>query len=180
MKSWITDSGGMLGVNDMQCIQAKKFSKGWYNTKRREISALWEQRQDVHKGCVVPMSELRAQVAEAVKARRMRKAKTRTNQKYLKMSRNSLRIFWSRSEDTSLEHPLQGLQSIQRNATKKSQIASRTRLLKTWPDSTGNAPRNAKKKGSARKTRRTQRRKESHTSTGSGIQIRKLIDLEWS
>ena len=45
MKSWITGSEGVLGVND---IRAKKFSKGWYNTKRRETSALREQRQDVH------------------------------------------------------------------------------------------------------------------------------------
>jgi hypothetical protein len=39
------------------------------------------------------MSELRAQVVEAVKARRMPKAKTRTNQKYLKMSRKQLENF---------------------------------------------------------------------------------------
>jgi hypothetical protein len=39
------------------------------------------------------MSELQAQVAEAVKARRLRKVKTRTNQKYLKMSRKQLDNF---------------------------------------------------------------------------------------
>ena len=39
------------------------------------------------------MTELRAQVAEAVKAKRTRKAKTRTNQEYLKMSRKQLENF---------------------------------------------------------------------------------------
>jgi hypothetical protein len=58
MKSWITDN------------------EGWYN--RRENSA--------KDGTTTsPMSELRAQAAEAVKARRVRKAKTRTNQKYLNL-----------------------------------------------------------------------------------------------
>jgi hypothetical protein len=59
-------------------------------TPRREMLALWEQQQDVHKGFVVPMSELRAQVTEAVKARRMRKAKTRANQKSSKQLENCL------------------------------------------------------------------------------------------
>ena len=116
MKSWITDSEGMLGVNEKQ---AKKFSKGWYNIRRWETSALWEQH--VHKGCVVPTSELRAQVAEAVKARRMRKAKTRTNQKYLKMSRKQLENFLEQERRHNLEHPSQDLQSVQRKATKKRQ-----------------------------------------------------------
>jgi hypothetical protein len=79
----------MLGVNEKQ---AKKSAKNGI-TSRRETSALWEQRHDVHKGCVVPASELRAQVAEAVKARRMRKAETRTNHNYLKMSRKQLENF---------------------------------------------------------------------------------------
>jgi hypothetical protein len=57
MKSWITDSEGMLGVNEKQ---AKKISQEWYNIKRRETSALWA----IHKGCVVPMNELRAHVAD--------------------------------------------------------------------------------------------------------------------
>ena len=52
------------------------------------------QRQDIHKGCVlVPTNELRAQVAQAVEARRMRKANTRTNQEFLKMSRKQLENF---------------------------------------------------------------------------------------
>jgi hypothetical protein len=36
-----------------------------------------------------------------------------------------------RNEDASLEHPSQGLQSVQRKATKKRQIANGERLLKT-------------------------------------------------
>ena len=36
------------------------------------------------------MSELRAQAAEAVKARRMRQAKTRTSSRYARMSRRQL------------------------------------------------------------------------------------------
>jgi len=39
------------------------------------------------------MTKLREQVAEAVQAKRARKAKTRTNQKYLKMSRKQLENF---------------------------------------------------------------------------------------
>jgi hypothetical protein len=57
---------------------------------------------------------LRAQVAEAVRARRIRKVKTRTNQKYTrKCPENSSITFWSRREDPSLEPPLPlpGLQS---------------------------------------------------------------------
>jgi hypothetical protein len=41
MKSWITDSEGILGVSEEQ---AEKFSKEWYNLKRPETSALWAQR----------------------------------------------------------------------------------------------------------------------------------------
>ena len=125
------------------------------------------------------MSELRAQVAEAVKARRIRKAKTRTNQKYLKCPRTSLRIFWSRNEDTSLEHPALGLQSVrQRKATKKKQIANGKRLLRTWPDSTGNAPKNAKnKRRSARKLEESTRGRGAYTSTSWNIN-QKLTDLE--
>ena len=65
MKSWITDSKGMLGVSEKQ---AEKFSKGWYNTKRQETSALWAQRQDIFKGDRTSMVQLREQVAEALKA----------------------------------------------------------------------------------------------------------------
>ena len=39
------------------------------------------------------MSKLREQAAEAVQAKRARKAKTRTNQKYFKMSRKQLENF---------------------------------------------------------------------------------------
>ena len=47
MKSWITNSEELLGVSEKQ---AEKFSKEWYNIERQETSALWEQRQDIHKG----------------------------------------------------------------------------------------------------------------------------------
>ena len=50
VKSWITDWG--------ERETGGTISKEWYNIKRRKTSALWEQQQDVHKGCVVPMSEL--------------------------------------------------------------------------------------------------------------------------
>jgi hypothetical protein len=69
----------MLGVSEKQ---AENVSKEWYNLKA--------QRQDIRKGCEISMSKLREQVAEAVQAKRARKAKTRTNQKYLKMSRKQL------------------------------------------------------------------------------------------
>ena len=95
MKSWITDSEEMLGVSEKQ---AEKFSRGWYNIKRQETSALWAQRQDIPKGDGISMAQLRKQVAEAVKAKRARKAKTRTNEECLKMSRKQLEhflfIFW--------------------------------------------------------------------------------------
>jgi hypothetical protein len=97
----------------------------------------------IHKGYEISMSELRAQVAEAVEAMRLRKAKTRTNQKYLKMSGNSSRISWSRREDTSLlELPSQDLQLVLREAMKKRQTASGRRLSKTRPDSTGKRSKN--------------------------------------
>ena len=131
-----------------------------------------EQRQDVNKGCVVPMSELLTQVTEAVRARRMRKAKTRTNQKYLKMSRKQLENFLEQERRHNLEHPLQDLQSVQRKATKKRQFANGTRL--TWPGATGSAPRNVKNKGSARKTRRNKWAEEGSTYRQDvGISIRK-------
>ena len=67
MKSWVTDSEGMVGVREKQ---AEKISKEWYNPKRRETSALWgATARYIHKGGEIPMSELRAQVAEAVKDR---------------------------------------------------------------------------------------------------------------
>ena len=94
------------------------------------------------------MSELRAQVAEAVRARRLRKAKTRTNQKYLNVQKQ-LENFLEQGADK-----LGDLQSVQWKATKKRQFANGKRLLKTWPDATGNVPRRHKEQRSARKTRR--------------------------
>jgi hypothetical protein len=88
MKSWIMNSGELLGVSEKQ---AEKFSKEWYNIKRQETSALWEQRQDIHKGDEISMSKLGEQVAEAVQAKRARKGKART--KYLQMSRKQLENF---------------------------------------------------------------------------------------
>ena len=90
MKSWIMNSGELLGVSEKQ---AEKFSEEWCNIKRQETSALWEQRQDIHKGDEISMSKLREQVAEAVQAKRARKGNTRTNQKHLKMSRKQLENF---------------------------------------------------------------------------------------
>ena len=90
MKSWVTNSEELLGVSEKQ---AEKFSKEWYNLTRQETSALWEQRQDIRKGDEISMSKLREQLAEAVQAKRARKVKTRTNQKYLKMSRKQLENF---------------------------------------------------------------------------------------
>jgi hypothetical protein len=46
------------------------------------------------------MRKLREQAAEAVQAKGARKAKTRTNQEYLKMSRNNSRTFWSKRKDS--------------------------------------------------------------------------------
>jgi hypothetical protein len=71
----------LLGVSEKQ---AEKFSKEWYNLKRQETSALWEQQQDIRKGDEISMRKLREQVAEAVQAKRARKVNPRTNQKYLK------------------------------------------------------------------------------------------------
>ena len=48
----VTDSEGLLGVNEKQ---AEKFSKEWYNIKRQETAALWEQRQDIFKEDKVSM-----------------------------------------------------------------------------------------------------------------------------
>jgi hypothetical protein len=90
MKSWITNSEEMLGVSEKQ---AEKFSRGWYDIKRQETSALWEQRQDIRKGEGTSLTQLREKVAAAVKAKRARKAKTRTNEKYLKLSRKQLANF---------------------------------------------------------------------------------------
>jgi hypothetical protein len=58
--------------------------------KRQETSALWAQRQDIRKGEGTSLTQLREKVAAALKAKRARKAKTRTNEKYLKMSRKQL------------------------------------------------------------------------------------------
>jgi hypothetical protein len=64
----------MLGVSEKQ---AEKFSKEWYNLKRQETetSALWAQRQDIRKGYEASMREPREQVADAVQAKRARRAK---------------------------------------------------------------------------------------------------------
>jgi hypothetical protein len=181
MKSWITDSEGMLGAIEKQ---AKHVSKVWYNTtKRRETAALWGQRQDVNKGCVVPMSELWAQVAEAMRARRMRKENNRTNQEYLKMSRNSLRIFWRRSRHKLGASPAD-LQSVQRKATQKGNSQTGKgywKLGQTQQEAFQEAQRT--KEAPEKIEGRKQRRKEPHISTGVGISItinQKLIDLEWS
>jgi hypothetical protein len=90
MKSWITNSEAILGVSEKQ---AEKFSREWYNIKRQETSVLWAQRQDIRKGEGISLTQLREKVAAAVKAKRARKAKTRTNEKYFKMSRKQLENF---------------------------------------------------------------------------------------
>ena len=90
MKTWITDCEELLGVNEKQ---AEKFSKEWYNIKRQETAALWAQRQNIFKTDVISMSQLRDQLAEALKAKRARKSKTRSNERYLKMSRKQIENF---------------------------------------------------------------------------------------
>ena len=50
-------------------------------------------RQDIRKGEGVSLTQLREKVAAAVKAKNARKAKTRTNEKYFKMSRKQLENF---------------------------------------------------------------------------------------
>ena len=89
------------------------------------------------------MSELRAQVAEAVRARRMRKANTRTNQKYLKMSRTTWSIHYKICDE-------------------EKAIRKREKEIKTWPRNRKRSKRRKKNKGSTRKTRRKQQRKEPH------------------
>ena len=60
----------------------------------RNVGSVWVQRQDIFKDIFkedkFSMVQLREQWAEALKAKRARKAKTRTNEKYLKMSRKQL------------------------------------------------------------------------------------------
>jgi hypothetical protein len=75
MKSCVTNSEELLGVSEKQ---AEKFSKEWYDLRRQETSALWEQRQDICKGDEISMSKLREQVAEAVQAKRARKSRGRS------------------------------------------------------------------------------------------------------
>jgi hypothetical protein len=73
-------------MNGLVCARYRRTCSAKNGTIPRDM--IRAQRQGIHKGGKVPMNELRAQVAEAVKAkRRMRKATTRTNQAYLKMSR---------------------------------------------------------------------------------------------
>ena len=77
MKSWITDSERETGEKIQQIM---------VNT----AALWWSSGKMSTTGVLFPMSEPRTQVTEAARARRMRKAKTRTNQKYLKMSRKQL------------------------------------------------------------------------------------------
>jgi hypothetical protein len=67
------------------------------------------------KGVLFQCNELRAQVAEAVRARRMRKANTRTNQKYLKCP-EQLENFLEQERRHNLEHPLQYLRRRKGNS----------------------------------------------------------------
>jgi hypothetical protein len=45
----------MLGASEKA---AEKFSKEWYNSKRRETAEVWKQRQEIHDGGIISMSEL--------------------------------------------------------------------------------------------------------------------------
>jgi len=99
MKSWITDCEELLGVNEKM---AEKFSKEWYSIKRQETAALWAQRQNIFKEDEIPMTQLREQLAEVLKAKRARKSKTKTNEKYLKMSRKQLENFLEQEKRTNL------------------------------------------------------------------------------
>ena len=85
MKTWITDCEELLGVK----YSAKNGTTS--NGKKRRLSRA--QRQNIFKEDEVPMSQLREQMAEVLKAKRARKSKTRTNERYLKMSRKQLEIF---------------------------------------------------------------------------------------
>ena len=98
------------------------------------------------------MRELRAQVAEAVRARRIRKVKTRTNQKYLKMSRKKLENFLEQERRLKLGASITRFAVMLRKAMKKRQISSGKRLLKIRLESTGNEPRNGRTNGNVNAT----------------------------
>jgi hypothetical protein len=100
-----------------------------------------------YKGCKISMSELRAQVAEAVRARIIRKVKTRTNQKYLKMFRKQLENFLEQERRLKLGASITRFAVMLRKAMKKRQISSGKRLLKIRLESTGNEPRNERTNG---------------------------------
>jgi hypothetical protein len=72
---------------------SRKVQQGMVQHQATRNVSLWAQRQDIRKGEGISMTQLREKVAAAVKAKRARKAKTRTNEKYLKMSRKQLENF---------------------------------------------------------------------------------------
>jgi hypothetical protein len=82
------------------------------------------------------MNELRAQVAQAVKAKRMRKANTRTNQKFLKMSRKQLENFLEQERRRKLGASITGFAVSAEESDKEKANRKRERLLKTRPQAT--------------------------------------------
>ena len=101
------------------------------------------------------MNELRAQVAEAVKAKWMRKAKIRTNQEYLKMSRKQLENFLQQERRykpgaSITRFAVSAEESDEEKAKRKREKAKRKsekRLLKIRSDITESARKQAKSKG---------------------------------
>ena len=110
------------------------------------------------RGFEVPMNELRAQVAEAVKAKWMRKAKIRTNQEYLKMSRKQLENFLQQERRYKLgasitRFAVSAEESDEEKAKRKREKAKRKnekRLLKIRSEITESARKQAKSKGNDR------------------------------
>jgi hypothetical protein len=97
------------------------------------------------------MNELRAQVAQAVKAKRMRKANTRTNQKFLKMSRKQLENFLEQERRRKLGASITGFAVSAEESDKEKANRKRERLLKT-------RPQNLKKAAEEETALRTHRR----------------------
>jgi hypothetical protein len=72
------------------------------------------------------MTQLRDQVAEVLKAKRARKSKTRTNEKYLKMSRKQLENFLEQEKRTNLGGSITRF-VIEPNASDEEKGAGKTR-----------------------------------------------------
>jgi hypothetical protein len=129
----------LLGIMSKQ---AKKFGVKWLESKRNEAHDLWERRNSLkHNSKEVDLAllgELRSKLKNLVLLRRKAGLHTLTNEQYIKLSRNKLKLLiisYEAEEAISIASQPSILESLQNNgldAQAADQFAARTDTINNF------------------------------------------------